>query len=157
MTIKTSLGEIYVAFSAFSALNENVKLGQNGAWAMARMLRKMKGYIKDFERAKTKLFVDAGGNVIGTRIEMPQFEMREGESEADMKVRRTAFTDKVAELTNEIQELNDQEIDFELDPLKLSMFPMKAKNDKGEETEVLYNANLFADAGPFLENDLEKQ
>lgn len=152
------MNDVRQAFTAFTMLSDSTKLGADAAYSIARMVRKLKGHVKDFERAQVKLYKDAGGIVAGNGIEVPQFVPRETndkgvftESREDFEKRFEAHRVKVNGLSEELEKLNEREVEVELEPIKLSLFPKKRKNDKGEEVEVEYNANHFANAGPFID------
>lgn len=151
MGVKATISDVRQAFSAFTMINEQVKLGQDAAWSVARMLRKLKGHIKDFERTQLKLYKDAGGYVEGMGVQMRALDpLQPGEKIEDYDKRFDAHRAKVNALSAEIEALNEREVDVELDPIKLSLFPKKRKNDKGEEVDVDYNGTHLANCGPFL-------
>lgn len=155
--IKATIQDVRDAFGALTRLNEETKLGQDAAWSVARMIRKLKTHVKEYERVQLKMYKDHGGIVVGNGIEIPPMQPRaigkEGfftESLEDYEKRFDVYRERANKLSNELEGANAREVDVELEPLKLSIFPKKHKNDKGEEVETNYNGNHFANAGPFI-------
>lgn len=155
--IKAKLSDARNAFIAFSRIFEETKLGQDPTWAVSRMLRHLKGHVKDFDRAQSKLYRDRGGVVVGNGVQMQTLQERDkNESLAEFEARFQSYRENCNALADEIEDLTDRDIEVDLDPIPMSIFPKKRKNEKGEEEEILYRATDIANAGPFV-TDVKKE
>jgi hypothetical protein len=155
--IKAKLADAPSAFLAFSRIFEETKMGQDPAWVVSRMLRHLKGHVKDFDRTQSKLYRDRGGVVVGNGVQMQAFQDRDkNESLEAFELRFKAYWENCNALADEIEALRDRDIEVDLDPISMSIFPKKRKNEKGEEEEILYRATDIANAGPFV-TDVKKE
>lgn len=155
--IKATVSEVRSAFSAFTRIFEETKLDQKSTWRVSRLLGQLKQHVKDYERAMQKLYKDAGGIIDGRGISMDVLQpQQDGESLEAYEKRRDIYRDKANGLSEAIEDLNDNEVEVNYDPIPLTLLPKERKNDKGEKEPVEFRATDFANAGPFLIEEEKK-
>lgn len=137
--MKATINECREAYPALRRINEEVRLKQKAAWRISRLLGKIKAEVVDFEGVQTKLFMDAGGVVVGNSISIPP-PVRAAEDDATWEDLKVKHKEKVAALGKELTALGNEEVEISYDPISMTLF----------EEDVKISANDLADAGPFL-------
>jgi hypothetical protein len=149
--IKATVQEIRDAFSAFTRMNEEVRLPQKAAWRVARLMGKLKPVVTSFEETQLKLMKDAGGKANDTGFAITAEPRKDGETEAEYRTRMEEHRIVVDTLFEELKALGKEEVEIDYDPIPLSFF---ADSDKiAEEKRPRFSANDFLKAGSFIKED----
>lgn len=155
--IKTTVVVVRDAYVAMGRIFEEVKLGEEVTWDVARMLRKMKPIVRDFDSTQTKLYRDAGGQSTGQGVVLLGIDRRNGESDAQWSARKDEYRKVVNDLHESIERMLAKEVVIDLSPINTKDLPKERRNERGEKEEVLYRATDIANAWPFLVDDKEAQ
>lgn len=152
--IKATVQEVRLAFAALSRIFEQTKLDQKSAWRISRMLGKLKGHVRDFERVQLKLYMDAGGIIDGRGITInPPQPKQADETLAEYERRLNEYRERTSRLSREIDALNECVVEVDYDPIPISLLPKERKNEKGENEPVEYSVLDLVEAGPFIVDD----
>lgn len=159
MTIKATVEEARIAFRAFTRINEEVRLHRDAAWSVARMLRKLKPHVLDFEQTQCKLYKDRGGLLTSDGSIILRLAPREeSESQMAFAARETEHLKSVDKITSDLLEIGRKEIEIELDPIPLGLFREEKDDEKlPADKRRRYSANDFANCGPFISDEEAKK
>lgn len=156
--IKVTIEEARSAFTAFTRIFEETKLDQKATWRVSRLLGKLKNVARDYERSQLKLYKDAGGIIESRGIAMETLpSQQKDEALSEYEARRDRYRERLNNLSDEIEALNQTGVEIDYDAIPLSMMPKERKNEKGEKEPVEYRATDFAHAGAFIVDDSEKK
>ena len=153
--IKTTVEQVRAAHKAFRRINEEVRLSQKAAWRVARLLNQLKPVVRDFEETQLKLFLDAGGVQTGGGAQLEAIERLDDESSSEWATRQKNRRETLNGLSNDIRELNKNEVEINYDSIPLTLFEDDEKTPAEKRRQ--FSANDFADAGPFLTETEKKE
>ena len=153
MAIECTLKDLLLAHKALRRINEEARLDAKSAWTVARMLRKMKPELSDHDDAVRKLTLDAGGQVTGFgQLGIEPIVRDKKESDATFLARVEARRLRLEALYKGVENLSEQKVSIDLDPLPLSIFTAAAEGAPA----LKVSGNDLADLGPFLADDQEE-
>lgn len=149
MVIETTAGVVVKAYSGIVKMNEEIRLGQESAWAVMGVLRRQKPIVEDFEKRQLRLYKDAGF-VVGINSGMQLEFAAKGQDETleAFTERKAAHIKKIAELNDAFDELRDQPVSIECKPLTRGLFDDQPNTP--DDRKMKFNPNWLVDAGPFL-------
>lgn len=146
---KSKLHEVRLAFSAFSGRQMpdgtvdggigNADIPAKASHRVSRLIVKLRSELRAFEEAQRKAFLAAGAVNEGGTLMMKAPERKDDESQADFDARVEAHKQAVNKLNEEINELLEQEVEIDYQPIPLSLF---------EDSKL--KPNDLANAGPFI-------
>ncbi len=138
--IKATLKELLQAYKALRSINDTVKLDGKVAYSVARLLRKMKAHVSDFEEAHRKMILDMGGARVGDgMVHLPTLAAEKDEQPEAFAERVKKRAADVDALYKGAEELLQTQVEIDLDPIKASIFD-----------DRVVSANDLADLGDFL-------
>jgi hypothetical protein len=143
--IKTTVGELVVAYRAFRRMGEELRLPQKAAWRVSRLTSKMKSAAEQMGETEQKLIKDAGGFVRGDQVVFNPPERVDGMKAEDYSKLLTEHKAKMIQFAEDMKAQNKEEVEIDYDPISLSLF-----DRPGDEKGQGFSFNDIQDAGPFL-------
>jgi len=144
--ITATVKEICDAYRAFCRIGE-VRLPPKAAWRVSRILSKLKLVVIDFEETQKKLFLDIGGELTTTGVQILPIERNKNENDEDWNKRLAKQRETLIKLNADMTALNKEEVKIDYDPIPLSLF-------NGHDEKNIFIAPCdFADAGQFIQDD----